>query len=95
MRRVIAFFTWQAKHWKVIAQNHADELLTSSATIEVLAIADVTARDRIRQGKVAYAHLQASIRDKMKYHCEKKWYGLCSKLGNMDGTVATSMIECH
>ena len=57
MRRVIAFFTWQVKHWTEIAQNHADELLTSSATIEVLAIADVTARDRIHEGKVAYAHL--------------------------------------
>ena len=92
---MIAFFTWQVKHWKEIAQNHADELLASSATVEVVAIADVTARNRICEGKVAYAHPQSSICEKMKFHCEKKWDGLCSKLGYMNGTVATSMIECH
>ena len=52
MRRVITFFSWQAKHWKEITQNHADKLL--SATVEVVAIADVTAWDRIHERKVAY-----------------------------------------
>ena len=81
---MIVFFSWQAKHWKEIARYHADELLTSSATIEVVAIADVTAWDRIHEGKVAYAHFQASIHEKMKCHCEKRWHGVCSKLGIMD-----------
>jgi hypothetical protein len=83
MRRVLAFFGWQAEDWDRIAQDHADKSLTGSDN------------DSIQFGKVAYASLQATIRRKMKIHCENKWNGFSLKLGSMNGTVATAMIECH
>lgn len=82
MRRVLAFFSWQAEDWDRIAQDHADKSLNGSDNI-------------IRFGKVAYASLQATIRRRMKIHCENKWDGISSKLGTLNGMVATAMIECH
>ena len=79
---MIAFFSWQAEDWKHIAQDHAGKSLTGLDNL-------------IRIGKVAYASLQAAIRQKMIIHCEKKWDGISLELGRMNGTVATAMIECH
>ena len=84
MCHVIAFFSWQAEDWKHIAQDHADKSLTPGSD-----------NNLIRIGKVAYASLQAAIREKMIIHCEKKWDGIFLELRRMNGTVATAMIEYH
>ena len=83
MRRVIAFFSWQAEDWKHIAEEHANKSLTGLDD------------NLIRIRRVAYASLQAAIRQKMKIHCENKWDGISLELGRMNGTVAMAMIECH
>lgn len=95
MRRVIAFFNWQAEDWKRIAEALANEPVVSLEPIKALATADIAARSSIRDGKVAYASLQATIRETIKHDCKKKWEGLFSKLRNDDGSAATRMIECH
>ena len=62
MHRVVVFFKWQAEDWKWIAEDHANELLTSLETNELaLVAADLVAQNCIYIRKVAYANLQVTM----------------------------------
>jgi hypothetical protein len=65
----------------------------SGETVEVLAAADIDAHNRIRQGKIAYAYQQASTRERMKLHCERKWQDLLSRLVHLEDGDAKVMVE--
>ena len=65
----------------------------SGETVEVLAAADIDTQNRIQQGKIAYAYQQASTRERMKLHCEKKWQGVLSRLLHMEDGEASIMVE--
>jgi hypothetical protein len=93
MRRVLAFFSWQAEDWRRTAQKVETQLPTSLETIEVVATAEIDAKNVVREGKIAYAHRQGNLRDKIKHHCENEWVGLCSKLQYMEGADAMVMVE--
>jgi hypothetical protein len=97
MRRVIAFFTWQAEDWERIARDNTHVLRTIVELVGPLADADLIAENYFKEGRVAYAHLQSSIRRKMKRHCEKKWVDLSLRLSQMaiEGRDAMIMVECH
>ena len=93
MRRVLAFFSWQAEDWRRTAQEVENQLPTSLETIEVVATAEIGAKNVVREGKIAYAHRQGNIRDKIKHHCENEWAGLRSRLQYMEGVDAMVMVE--
>jgi hypothetical protein len=93
MRRVLAFFSWQAEDWKRTAREVENQLPTSSETIEVVAAAEIGAKSIVREGKIAYAHRQGNLRKKMKLYCENEWVGLCAELQHMEGGDATVMVE--
>jgi hypothetical protein len=93
MRRVTAFFAWQVENWKRIARDIASRPPVTQEVVGVLTEADVDAQNRVRQGKIAYAYQQASIRETMKLHCENKWQGLSSRLLHMEDGDAVNMIE--
>ncbi|KAF8814361.1 hypothetical protein BYT27DRAFT_7219865 [Phlegmacium glaucopus] len=93
MRRVVAFFSWQAEDWRRTARKVENQLPTSSETIEAVAATEIHAKNIVREGKIAYAHLQGNLHDKIKCHCENAWADLCSKLQYMEGMDATIMAE--
>lgn len=95
MRRVLATFTWQSSEWKKRAEDQVNKLPSSLETDIRLVAADIAEKSPIRQGKIAYAHYQADIRDQMKGNCQKKWEGLSTRLRTMEGHDATKMVECH
>ena len=95
MRRVLAFFTWQAEMWRTSGREYQQKELTSSLSIDVLAMADIQVQDVLRQGKIAYAFRQASIREDMGRTCEAKWKDIYEKLIHMDGFDAAVLIEPH
>ncbi|KAH9482438.1 hypothetical protein JR316_0004538 [Psilocybe cubensis] len=85
MRRVIAFFAWQAAQWDSRAQDIIDST-------------DVPNRDAqaINSGKIAYAKKQADIRRDIGDRCAKQWDGVTEKLTTMsEGRNAYKMVECH
>ena len=93
MRRVLAFFSWQAEDWRRTAQKIENQLPTSLETIEVVATAEISAKNIVREGKIAYARRQGNLHDTIKHHCENEWVGLCSKLQYMEGADAMVMVE--
>jgi hypothetical protein len=93
MRRVLAFFSWQAEDWKRTARETENQLPTSLEAIEVVAAAEIGAKNIVREGKIAYAYRQGNLRDKIKQHCESEWVGLCSQLQYMEGADAMVMVE--
>lgn len=93
MRRVLAFFSWQAEDWRRTAHELENQPPTSLETVMAFAANEINAKNVVREGKIAYAHLQGNLRNKIKYYCENKWVGLCSKLQYMEGMDATVMVE--
>ncbi|KAF8149140.1 hypothetical protein B0H34DRAFT_679437 [Crassisporium funariophilum] len=82
---VLAFFLWQAQDWRRTACKHESQMLTSLETIEAIAAADISAKNIIRVGKIAYAHLQANLCEKMKHCCKKEWVGSLFKTTTYGG----------
>ncbi|KAH9478096.1 hypothetical protein JR316_0010334 [Psilocybe cubensis] len=82
MRRVIAFFNWQANIW----ETRATDIVASSNSIS-----DSTTLD----GKIAYAQKQAGIRRDIVALCEKEWKGISESLTTLEGHNAYVMVECH
>lgn len=94
MRRVLAFFKWHADDWKQKALNLENMLPTTAFAEPLLAEADLRSQNIIREGKIAYAYRQATIRDQMRTHFSNKWKDLPSKLISMVNVDAVR-IECH
>lgn len=92
MRRVLATFRWQADTWRKLGLKFDTGAFDSTDGMEV-------ARRRreyiVREGMVAYASRQASIREQMRTHCLIQWTGLSSKLNTMDGKDVDKLVECH
>jgi hypothetical protein len=95
MRRVLAFFKWQASDWREKALELENVPLTSRIENSLLSQADIKSRQPTRDGKIAYAYRQASIRDQMFTYFVAKWTDFPSKLLHMEGKDAQIRIECH
>ena len=95
MRRVCAFFKWQASDWRQKAWELENRPVISSSDNLILVQADVESQQAVRDGKIAYAFRQASIRDRMMAHMVVKWKDLPSKLLHMENGDARIRIECH
>lgn len=95
MRRVLAFFEYQANNWKQKAFNLENTSLTTAITEPALAQANLQFQKIIREGKIAYAYRQANIRDQMRVHFSNQWAKLSPKLLYMDNADAQVRIECH
>jgi hypothetical protein len=95
MRRVLAFFKWQASDWRGKALELENTPLTSMIENPLLSKADIESRQPTREGKIAYAYRQASIRDRMLAHFTVKWKDFPAKLLHMEGRDARIRIECH
>jgi len=67
----------------------------SSSDNLILAQADVESQRAVRDGKIAYALRQASIRNRMVAHIVVKWKGFPSKLLHMENGDARIRIERH
>lgn len=95
MRRVLAFFRWKSFDWKQKAGQLENTRLFSTSDNPVLANADIESQRAVRDGKIAYAYWQASIRDRMGAHFVDKWKSFPSKLLNMEGRDARVRVELH
>ena len=85
MRRVLAFFKWQASDWRKKAVELENTPLTSRIENLLLSQADIKSRQPTRDGKIAYAYRQASIRDRMFAHFVAKWKDFPAKLLHIEG----------
>lgn len=95
MRRVWAFFKWQASDWRQKARKLENKPVISLFDNSVLRQADVESQRAVRNGKIAYAYRQASIRDRMIAHIVAKWKDFPSKLLHMENGDARIRIERH
>ena len=95
MRRVWAFFKWQASDWRQKARKLENKPVISLFDNSVLRQADVELQRAVRNGKIAYAYRQASIRDRMIAHIVAKWKDFPSKLLHMENGDARIRIERH
>jgi len=69
--------------------------VTNIAGNPLLEKADIDSRQLTRDGKIAYAYRQASIRDRMVVYFSAKWKGFPSKLLHMESGDARIRIERH
>jgi hypothetical protein len=95
MRRIQATFASQAENWRRLARQLELTEPTSSHRVPALITADISTQTVIREGKIAYAYRQASIRDAMKLYCNARWDKCRGDLLNLEGFDAKIMIECH
>ncbi|KAF8176561.1 hypothetical protein BJ912DRAFT_1024344 [Pholiota molesta] len=87
MRRVLAYFSWQANWWTELSLD--PPMIKSKSTISGKHPANI----RVIDGKRAYALRQADIQQKMHDFCQLKWSGLSERLLTMDGRDAKVMVE--
>jgi hypothetical protein len=90
MRRVIAFFTWQAAWWQDRPLILDISPLSTDARLEARQTANLVV---LQEGGVAYADRQARIRDSMRITCEKKWKEMGEQLLNMEEWDAQILVE--
>lgn len=100
MQRVIAFFTWQAKWWSsyTAERNLLPPHPAWPPNVSIMSpIERVAFEDQSRkiEGKIAYAHRQAHIRESMRQFCEEKWLVVRRQLQSMEERDAKVMVECH
>lgn len=97
MRRVIAFFTWQAVWWQhqpLISDRLTGPLITGDTTNTLLGARRAVNLVSLQEGGVAYADRQARIRDSMRLVCEKKWEDIREQLVYMEEHDARILVEC-
>jgi len=95
MRRVSATFSWQCEKWTKVARQLEATALSSSQTVPALAQADVMTQAVKKEGKIAYAHRQAAIRNEMLNYCKLRWEKYNNMLLTLEGFDAKVMVECH
>jgi len=77
MRRVLAYFKWNASRWKSLAEDPPVIEAEDQGKLLSEAIQQLVDKEHrlLIAGKWAYALRQAGIWDKLKEHCELKWVG--------------------
>ncbi|EAU89527.1 hypothetical protein CC1G_02416 [Coprinopsis cinerea okayama7 len=100
IRRVEVTFEWEAKRWRDRAafqqssESWVDPPVTEFNQHPSVYSLEVAGLERVRQGKVAYAHRQAAIRDAMILHAKKTFGSIRSQLMEMwDGKSPWIMVE--
>ncbi|KAG2006690.1 hypothetical protein CC2G_014446 [Coprinopsis cinerea AmutBmut pab1-1] len=99
MRRVVAFWEWDAKRWETRADRcRKDESFVTPApsafnSVQVVWEAEVEKLNRIREGKIAYALRQAAIRRRIIDRCLKKWGDIRDRLATFNGKSGFALVE--
>lgn len=94
MERILRFFKWKADTWRKLANESPIPPYNADQTNPMLLAANRLDYTFVYQGKVAYAHRQAGVYDRLGLMCVNEWNDLKTRLGQMDGGDATVMIEC-
>jgi len=93
MRRVLAYFEWDAKRWRLLADN--PPVIGNCNDTQLPAVQQLVNKEKLCliSGKKAYALRQAEVRDRLREHCRLGWEGLANSLLSMKNGSAKIMVE--
>lgn len=96
MRRVKAFFTWQVERWNDRAAQTFPTLNNRLSVENSVMARGMREQEVVEEGRRAYAHRQAAMCERIRYHCEWKWAGLSESLRTGEGAAIDGVfVECH